>query len=254
MIQSRTFFPVPFVNQYTTYDNQDFGTVKGFSLQYDLRRTGNLSLQTNYTIQFADGTGSNSDSQRGISNRGNLRNLFPLDFDERHRINLNLDYRYLSGKRYTGPRIAGIDIFSNAGLSLQLTSVSGRPYTARELATELGGTGTVGAINGARKPWNFFLNARVDKTFRIDNRHGINVYFRVSNVLDRRNIINVYPVTGSPTDSGFLNSPNGENQLISIENSVRTVESYLASYQWALLNPNLYSLPRRMYLGARFTF
>jgi outer membrane receptor protein involved in Fe transport len=254
MIQSRTFFPVPFVNQYTTYDNQDFGTVKGFSLQYDLRRTGNLSLQTNYTIQFADGTGSNSDSQRGISNRGNLRNLFPLDFDERHRINLNLDYRYLSGKRYNGPRIAGVDIFSNAGLSLQLTSVSGRPYTARELATELGGTGTVGAINGARKPWNFFLNARVDKTFRIDNRHGINVYFRVSNVLDRRNIINVYPVTGSPTDSGFLNSPNGENQLISIENSVRTVESYLASYQWALLNPNLYSLPRRMYLGARFTF
>ncbi len=254
MIQSRTFFPVPFVNQYTTYDNQDFGTVKGFSLQYDLRRTGNLSLQTNYTIQFADGTGSNSDSQRGISNRGNLRNLFPLDFDERHRINVNLDYRYLSGKRYNGPRIGGADIFSNAGLSLQLTSVSGRPYTASELATELGGTGTVGAINGARKPWNFFLNLRVDKTFRVDDRHGVNVYFRVSNVLDRRNIIGVYPVTGSPTDSGFLSSANGENQLISIENSVRTVESYLASYQWALLNPNLYSLPRRMYLGARFTF
>ncbi|MFM9949168.1 MAG: carboxypeptidase regulatory-like domain-containing protein, partial [Saprospiraceae bacterium] len=75
MIQSRTFFPVPIVTQYTTYDNQDFGTVKGFSFQYDLRRTGNFSLQANYTLQFADGTGSDANSQRNLSSRGNLRTL-----------------------------------------------------------------------------------------------------------------------------------------------------------------------------------
>ncbi|MEL7159907.1 MAG: carboxypeptidase regulatory-like domain-containing protein, partial [Bacteroidota bacterium] len=34
MIQLRTYFPVPLVNQYTTFDNQDFGTVKGFNLTY----------------------------------------------------------------------------------------------------------------------------------------------------------------------------------------------------------------------------
>ena len=40
------------------YQNIDFGTVKGFSTSYDLRRTGRVQMTTNYTLQFADGTGS----------------------------------------------------------------------------------------------------------------------------------------------------------------------------------------------------
>ena len=32
------------INEYDTYDNLDFGTVKGFTMQYDLRRTGNIEL------------------------------------------------------------------------------------------------------------------------------------------------------------------------------------------------------------------
>ncbi len=256
MIQQRTYFPVPIVNQYTTYDNQDFGTVKGITVQYDYRRLqrGNLSLQANYTLQFADGTGSNANSQRGLTSRGNLRNLFPLDFDERHRIVTTLDYRYGGTATYNGPKISDVPIFANAGLNLQLISVSGRPYTAQQIPVELGGTGTVGAINGARKPWNLTLNMRIDKTFELKNRYGLNVYLRVSNLLDRRNIINVYSATGSPTDDGFLNSPNGQDQIDNFLNSQRELDSYLASYRWALLNPNFYTLPRRMFLGASLIF
>ncbi|MFN7116676.1 MAG: carboxypeptidase regulatory-like domain-containing protein [Saprospiraceae bacterium] len=254
MIQLRTFFPVPIVGQYTTYDNQDFGTVKGFTFQYDLRRTGNVSINANYTLQFADGTGSDANSQRGLTNRGNLRTLFPLNFDERHRIVGNVDYRYSSGKAYNGPRLFGADIFADAGFNLQAIMVSGRPYTARQTPTELGGQGTIGSINGARKPWNFTLNLRVDKNFTLANRYNFNVYCRVSNLLDRRNVINVYPVTGSATDDGFLQSVNGRQQIETIQGSVREVSSYLASYQWALLNPNLFSLPRRIFIGAIMDF
>jgi hypothetical protein len=254
MIQLRTFFPVPLVNQYTTFDNQDFGTVKGFSFQYDLRRTGNVSLNANYTLQFADGTGSDPESQRGLTNRGNLRTLFPLSFDERHRINVVMDYRYGSGKTYNGPSIAGIDIFANAGLNLQAVAVSGRPYTAKLVPSELGGTGTVGSLNGARKPWNFTLNLRVDKNFSLGDKLGLNVYLRVSNVLDRRNIINVYPATGSSEDDGFLRSYFGELQLQSIVDSGRSIDSYLASYQWRILNDDFFSLPRRMFVGAILDF
>ncbi len=254
MIQQRTFFPVPFVTQYTTYDNIDFGTVKGFSFQYDLRRSGNVQLQANYTLQFADGTGSDANSQRGLTNRGNLRTLFPLNFDERHRINAILDFRYGAGRRYNGPRIGGADILSNFGVNLQTTAVSGRPYTSRLIPTELGGQTTVGSINGARLPWTFRLDLRVDKTFTIADRYGLNVYLRVFNLLDRRNIIGVYPATGSPEDDGFLSSSNGLDKLRQIENSARNVDAYLASYQWALINPNLYSLPRRIFVGAIFDF
>lgn len=254
MIQQRTFFPVPFVTQYTTYDNIDFGTVKGFTFQYDLRRTGNVQLQANYTLQFADGTGSDANSQRGLTNRGNLRTLFPLNFDERHRINAILDFRYGAGRRYNGPRIGGLDILSNFGVNLQTTAVSGRPYTARLVPTELGGQTTVGSINGARLPWTFRLDLRVDKTFTIADRYPLNIYMRVFNLLDRRNIIGVYPATGSPEDDGFLASANGLDKIRQIQNSARNVDAYLASYQWAIINPNLYSLPRRIFIGAIFDF
>ena len=254
MIQIRTFFPVPLVSQYTTFDNLDFGTVKGFTFQYDLRRTGNVSFNVNYTLQFADGTGSNAESQRGISSRGVLRTLFPLDFDERHRLVATMDYRYGSGNRYTGPRLFGLDLFANAGLNLQTTAVSGRPYTATLQALQLGGTGTVGSLNGARKPWNFVVNLRVDKNFNIGNNMGLNVYCRISNALDRRNVINVYSATGSPSDDGFLRTAQGESLVRSVIDSQRTLESFFASYQWRILNPNFFSLPRRIYLGAIFDF
>lgn len=254
MIQRRTFFPVPVVGQYTTYDNLDFGTVKGFTFQYDLRRTGNISMNINYTLQFADGTGSDADSQRGLTQRGNLRTLFPLTFDERHRIVGNIDYRYASGNKYNGPRLFGADIFARAGANLQVIAVSGRPYTARLQPLALDAAGTVGSINGARKPWNFTVNLRVDKNFNIGENLGLNIYCRVSNLLDRRNVINVYEGTGSPDDDGYLSSAQGIGQLTNIDSSLRDVNAYLASYQWRLLNPNFFSLPRRIYMGAIFDF
>jgi hypothetical protein len=255
MIQERIVRPVRVQGgEYITYDNIDFGTVKGFSLQYDLRRTGNFSLQANYTLQFADGTGSDVSSSRGLNNRGIIRNIFPLSFDERHRFNVVADFRYGSGKKYNGPRLFGADIFANAGVNLQAVAVSGRPYTENVVPQELGGSQIIGAINGARRPWNFTLNMRIDKSFRIADKLNANVYVRVSNLLDRRNIINVYSVTGSPTDDGFLQSAIGRDQINSINGSVRNVESYLASYQWALLNPNNFSLPRRIFVGAIFDF
>jgi outer membrane receptor protein involved in Fe transport len=254
MIQQRIYFPVPIVIQYTTYDNIDFGTVKGFSFQYDLRRTNNLSLNANYTLQFADGTGSNANSQSGIVNRGNLRTLFPLDFDERHRFNVNLDFRYSSGSFYNGPRLFGKEILANTGINIQTVAVSGRPFTATETPLELGGTGTIGAINGARKPWNFTVNAKIDKTFRLANNYGLNIYLRVSNVLDQRNIVGVYSATGSAYDDGFLLSERGEQQIQTIEDSSRSLGAYLSSYSWALLNPNLFTLPRRMFVGASLIF
>lgn len=254
MISSRIFFPVPIINQYETYDNLDFGTVKGFSFVFDQRRSGNFSMNANYTLQFADGTGSDANSQRAISSRGVLRTLFPLNFDERHRMVLSADYRYDSGKRYTGPRLFGMDIFADAGVNFQAIAVSGRPYTRKFLPTELGGEGTIGAINGARNPWNFTVNLRVDKNFNIGDKMSVNIYCRVSNLLDRRNIIGVYPATGSATDDGFIRSAFGQNQIASVQNSLREVDAYLASYQWALLNPGNFSLPRRIFVGAIFDF
>ncbi len=258
------------VGQYETFGNLDFGTVKGFSFQYDLRRTNNLRMVASYTLQFADGTGSSPTSQRGLTSRGNLRALSPLSFDERHRFVVNMDYRYGSGRRYTGPRIAGIDIFENTGLNVQATAVSGRPYTRTLQPTRFGGSGFAGTINGARLPWSFYLDARIDRSFTL-NLGGegeaatrpivLNIYLRSENVLNTRNILGVYSFTGSAEDSGWLNSSFGRDNIRNLKDSreglVPAGEEELAfidQYRASLLAPGFFALPRRVYLGAVIEF
>ncbi len=260
MIQSRFFTQVPApVNTYETYDNLDFATVKGFVISYEMRRTGNISLNLAYTLQFANGTGSDANSSRSVSSRGIQRTLFPMSFDERHRLSGIVDYRYGSGKKYNGPRIGGVDILSNTGLNFTAIIVSGRPYTSAIEPDVLGSRGIEGAINGSRLPWNYTFNAQLDKSFNLTKPGAartlaMNVYLRVSNLLDRRNTINVYKYTGSPEDDGFLNSADGRSFINGGITEGRSLDAFLASYQWRLLNPDYYSLPRRIYLGATLDF
>lgn len=264
-VQARTLQQVATpIGSYTTYDNIDFATIKGFSFTYDLRRTGNLLALANYTLQFADGTGSDSQTQRTLSSNGrNIRTLSALNFDERHRFNLNLDYRYGSGKKYNGPTLFGSQILANAGANVQLTAVSGRPFTRAQNPTEFGGTGFSGALNESRRPWTYNVDLRVDKDFAVGGGEGkkpltFNVYLRVQNLLDTRNVVGVYRFTADPEDSGFLAHPNGQNRLNNIreldEQGLGTEESFLDLYRANLLNPGFYALPRRIYLGAYFNF
>ena len=104
MIQVRNFtgaYPRP----YKAFGNLDFGTVKGFTVGYDMRRTGNVRLNANYTLQFADGTGSTTQTALALINAGlpNLRSINPFNYDQRHRIVANVDYRYGAGEEYNGP-------------------------------------------------------------------------------------------------------------------------------------------------------
>lgn len=258
MIQSRLVLYVPVIGRYETYGNRDFGTVKGFTWQYDLRRTMNTEIRLAYTLQFADGTGSGADSQRGLTRLGNLRNLFPLDFDERHNIAAIVDYRFDDGKRYNGPRIAGKDILANFGVNIQTTAASGRPYTATLRPERFGGSGTLGSINGNRLPWRFNVDLRVDKSFALSKSDkkplNLNVYLRVSNLLNRKNILGVYSSTGSPTDDGYLATAEGRSVTQGIANQGFNLDAYLAAYSWNVRNFNNFALPRRIYVGAAFEF
>ncbi len=261
LIQTRFLLNVPTINEYLTFDNIDFGTVKGFTATYDLRRTGNIELNASYTLQFAEGTGSSSNN--GLSTRnGEVRVLIPLSFDERHRIVGNIDYRYASGDKYNGPRISGVDIFANAGANFQVSAVSGRPYTrASTINNPFSSAGFTGDINGARLPWQFNIDMRLDKNFSYKiNKEGngrglnFNVYLRVSNLLNTQNVLGVYRVTGSPDNDGFLATQFGQDAVESVESIGKDVQSYLAAYEWASLQPGFYSLPRRIRIGGIVNF
>jgi outer membrane receptor protein involved in Fe transport len=259
LIQARVYanLPAP-VNQYESYGNLDFATTKGFSFTYDRRRTSNLELSATYTLQFADGSGSDANSSRGINNRGIIRNLIPLSFDERHRITAVIDYRYGTAKTYNGPKIGDLNIFADAGINFNIAAVSGQPYTRRNVVRQFGGAGFQGAINGSRLPWTFNMDMRVDKRFAVnitpEKKIFLNAYLRVQNVFDIRNVRNVFPFTGDPENDGYLLSNFGTDTVDQINSQNRSEEAYLAAYNWRLDSFANFTLPRRIYLGVIMDF
>jgi outer membrane receptor for ferrienterochelin and colicin len=263
MIQVRNFtgaYPRP----YRAFGNLDFGTVKGMSVQYDMRRTGNIRLNANYTMQFADGTGSTTETALALINAGlpNLRTITPLNYDQRHRIVLNIDYRYGDGEDYNGPMFKGKQLFANTGINMITNMGSGTPYTAQVFATPITGEispSTEGSLNGSRLPWQVTLNMNIDKSWAIafgngeDGKKGeafINAYLWISNVFNIQNITSVYRFTGTPDDDGYLAAAQYQPQI----NNQNDPDAFRNYYGMYVNNPFNYGIPRTIRLGVKLDF
>jgi len=255
---------------YDSYINLDFATVKGLTIEYDLRRTNNVRTRVSYTLQFADGTGSSPTTAASLVSAGlpNLRQIFPLDWDRRHSFNIAFDYRFGEGKNYNGPtstkQIKGTDQvkttqwLKNTGANLTLSGGSGTPFTKSEniIGVYAGGGGYQldGSINGSRLPWQFRIDARFDHDIKVSSkpkaRTYLNVYLQVLNLLNTKNIINVYPATGSPDDDGYLTAPEWQSNI----NTSTDPEAYRDLYALRMNSPFNYSVPRQIRLGVVFNF
>ncbi len=265
------YFAGAYPKPYYSYNNIDFGTVKGLIVSYDLRRTGNARVRASYTLQFADGTGSDNESAQSLvlSNEPKLRNLrstFPVDYDRRHALNLVFDYRYEGGAKYNGPqwtrtkngKTKTYAPLENTGVSITFNGGSGTPYSRSSRAGFLGGNSIlIGSVNGSRLPWQFRMDARIDKDFELTwGKAGrkktvfMNVYLEVLNVLDAQNILSVYRATGNADDDGYLASPQAQPEI-----AIKTdPQSFIDMYQIRVNSPYNYSQPRRARLGVALNF
>jgi outer membrane receptor protein involved in Fe transport len=258
-------FTEAYPKTYYGYSNIDFGTIKGLTVTYDLRRTNNIRLKAAYTLQFAKGTGSDANTQLNLIRAGlpNLRTLLPTANDQRHAFNVNFDYRYGAGKKYDGPSTTrkladgttkNVNWLENTGLNITFWGGSGTPYT------KYTGTGDRAVIDGspygARLPYTYRFDARLDRDFFIgsgkeDGRSTyLNVYVQVLNVFNTKNILSVYGTTGVPDDDGYLADDTWE----SIINSYVDPVAYREMYS---LNRNRYwnySSPRQIRVGMSLNF
>jgi len=247
---------------YTSYGNIDFGTVKGMSVDYDLRRVNNVQLTASYTLQFADGTGSSSTSGASLvgTDQPNLRTTIPLSYDQRHAISTTFDYHYGKGKDYDGPVWFGSQVFSNAGANIVLRAGSGTPYSRQSNVTQEAASGINdrsvldGSLNGSRLPWQFRINAKINKEFEIKwsekKSSNLNVYLQVQNLLDAKNIISVYRATGNAEDDGYLTDAASQNAIGAQDNE----EAFRYLYSLAVVNPDYFSLPRMWRAGLSLDF
>ncbi len=257
---------------YTSYSNLDFGTTKGITAEYDLRRTKNLRVRANYTLQYASMTGASTSTASALIAAGvpNLRSTFPTGFDRRHSISLTLDYRFGRGKKYDGPVInreksgkSPLQILADAGVALTVTGGSGAPYTAsRTVISPLSGGNQLleGTYYGSRMPASFKIDLRIDKDFSINlggNKEGkqgrdayFNVYLNITNLLNSKNILHVYEATGAPDDDGYLTSSKYQQEILNQLDS----EAFIQMYEIYVNNGGNYSTPRQIKVGASFNF
>lgn len=251
---------------YTSFGNLDFSTVKSFRLEYELRDLGNVNLSANYALQFAEGTGSNSQSSSSLVQVGlpTLRNVFPMDFDTRHILKGIFDYHYREGKDYNGPIVNGKKIFENAGINFIFNYSSGRPYTQNLTAIPEVQAGSSqrsqvkGTINGSNLPSQFFIDLNVDKNFTLKSKavdgkitkYTLRVFLWVQNLLNATNVLGVYRFTGSAYDDGFLTSPAAQEQTRVATNA----QSFVDLYNIRLVNPGNFAPPRLTRIGVSLYF
>ena len=251
---------------YTSYGNLDFSTVKSFRIEYELRDLGNVNLSANYALQFAEGTGSNSQSSGALIQVGlpTLRNIFPIDFDTRHTLKGTIDYHYREGKDYNGPIVKGRKILENAGVNLIFNYTSGRPYTETIIATPEVQSGVVarsqvkGTINGSNLPPQFYIDVNFDKrfTFKKEGLDGktkvytLRTFLWIQNILNAANVLGVYQFTGSAYDDGYLASP----QSIEQKRVATNAQSFIDLYNTKVVNPNFFALPRLTRIGVSLYF
>ena len=257
---------------YTSYSNLDFGTTKGLTAEYDLRRTKNVRVRANYTLQYANMTGASTTTASALINAGvpNLRSTFPTGFDRRHALSLTIDYRFSSGKKYDGPVIkreksgkSPLQVLANAGVAMTVTGGSGAPYTAsRTISSPISGGSNLleGTYFGSRMPASFKIDLRADKDFyftmggKKEGKTGheayFNVYVNITNLLNAKNILSVYNATGDADDDGYLTSAKYRAE---IQNQLDP-QAFIDMYSIYVNNGNHYSTPRQIKVGASFNF
>ncbi|MBL4623981.1 MAG: carboxypeptidase-like regulatory domain-containing protein [Flavobacteriales bacterium] len=253
-----------FPQTYITYDNVDFATIKGLTVAYDLRRSGNIWAKVSYTLQYADGTGSRANGSLNLIRAGkpNLKTLTALSYDQRHAITATIDYRYADGKDYNGPILMDKQILANTGANFVFVGGSGTPYNKQQQVTPrapiLPQAGSLeGTINGSRLPFTYRVDARIDRDVELslgkdDDKRAVNVnvYLQFMNLLNNINVIGVHRFTGNPDDDGYLVAPQFQNDI----NSQNDPQSYKELYSIKVDNPANYTLPRRIRLGIMVNF
>ena len=263
-IQLKRIFNQAGVPMFVAYRNEDFSTIKGVELTLELRRTNRLAARVNYTLSDARGSASTPASSRvAVSDEGQARFpnfVSPFEFNQAHRGTIFVDYRWAKGDG--GPILEGL------GFNLVLSFNSGHNYTQILEPRILGQASVwnigvrplidprtrtpVEPVNTSSTPWVFNVDLNASKVFYVGDI-TVELYANILNLLNSKQVINVFPNTGTQGDDGWLRS--------SLSASYREIPRYTEFYQtvnienrWAYINAtgnDVYSAPRQIRLGVK---
>ena len=175
----------------------------------------------------------------------------PLDFDQRHKLSINVGYELDKGQ---GPVIGNWHPFENLGIDLLYNVTSGTPYTPTKVYNEVTlaavSSEPAGPINSRYGPWNASLDLKATRSFTL-LRQKLEGFVWVLNAFDTKNPVAVFSSTGSAETSGWLNTPDGQAFLANAQSKGLDGAGL---YRLAESDPNFYSNPRLVRFGVRTNF
>ncbi len=168
------------IDSYDLFINGDYGNVRGAEMNLIRRPSDFWSGSLNYTYSVAMGKSSSSTQNYIYAWAGWIapKGESALDWDQRHRVNAELDFRIPRGE---GPRIGDTPILEGFGAHVSWTYGSGFPYSSSNQGT------AQPVINGSRYPWTMMTTLKVNKTFWI-GPVIMDAYCQVNNLFNRQNM------------------------------------------------------------------
>ena len=230
---------------FTQYYNGDYGSVKGFDFALTKSGNSNFNGSINYSYMIAEGNSSDANEfYYNYFTAGEDAPVipvqeFPLAFDQRHTLNVNVDFRIPRNQKI---ELFGVNVPSAWGLNAFFAYGSGMPYTR----TDQSGA-RLGGLNEGRMPANYRVDLRFDKDiFPFGTAESkLRLFVEVNNLLDRRNVINVYSRTGLADIDGILAyEPPGD----------ATIEDVARYRQLLAKDPQNYDTPRSIQWGLEWIF
>ena len=236
---------------YTQYTNADYGSAKGVDVILSKRSAhSNLSGTLNYSYMIAKGNASTPyEGYYDYFTQGTNAPVwpvreYPLAFDQRHTLTVNLDYRV---PRDWKANFLGLSLPGAWGLNVLAKYGSGLPYTKTD---DQGNR--IGALNDGRMPPTYTVDLKFNKDFYLFGDKDLHVSFftEVENLFDRRNVIHVYSNTGKANDDGrhyeLTADPDGDGPY--------TAEDVNRYYRLLAKDPQNYDAPRTLRWGLEFVF
>ncbi len=228
----------PGEEQITWYEfiSEDYGSARGIDLSLEKLMSDFYNWSVSYSLAWAQGNNSSTVIQDEMTS---LRE-FPLDWDIRHKLSLNYTFRIGRGEEYFIPFSDLILPFDDFTANMNWTFSSGAPYTPMsEEGREMLET------NSKRMDLTHSANLRLSKGFQLSRKMNMRVFLDVENLFKTKNILTVYPRTGSPyydgadlaeSDTGFV---YGEREFV---------------HNLAIRNPGFVNNHRGITLGVTVNF
>jgi outer membrane receptor protein involved in Fe transport len=243
-------------NVFRTYLNDTYATTKGFELLLTQRMGARFSGEVSYTYQIANTTHSFARQTYGNEELFDILpgTEYPADWDRRHTVNLNMDYRYGEDE---GPALGGLRPLENWSVNLLSQVGSGYPYTP----TSSQDTPIYEEMNSRRYPWTWNIDVVTRKLFTIAGTR-LGLEFEVLNLFDTRNVLGADDALGGAEEfrtiiDAYRSTQPGEDVEDWIGYSNQSPATMFRNYggyplRWA--TPDAWDAGRRIRVGLSLEF